>query len=355
MGEVQIRVGIAGAGTIADMAHIEGWREAGAEVVAVADTSPGRAQRFAAKWKVPQAFASVPEMLAAVPEIDVVSICVPPFAHYEVAMACLAAGKHIYLEKPSAANEAQMIEINDLAHRMGKLIMTGSNSVYSPNMQAIKRFIDAGNLGEIYYARSVSDRRRGTARGWFRQSQYGVGGVGMDTGSHSIDRMLFLLGSPKPVSVTARSYRKFATYIPARSYAAADIVEGVTTDVPEADVEDMLVAFVQFENGITFVFENTWAVNMDGVNGTWIYGTKAGICLDTGMVYSETPDRILTDTKLSFPTGWGKHTDAFVSFIQCIREGKETQSPGERGIIAMRILDAIYASAAQGGKQIVFD
>jgi predicted dehydrogenase len=355
MSEVPIRVAIAGAGTIANMTHIEGWRDAGAEVIAVADTSPGRAQRFAAKWKVPSAFESVEAMLTAVPEIDVVSVCVPPFAHRDVAIACLEAGKHIYLEKPSAANEAEMVEINDTAHRVGKLIMTGSHSVYSPNLQAVKRYIEAGNLGEIYFAKSVSNRRRGTARGWFRQSQYGVGGVGMDTGSHSVDRMLFLLGSPKPVSVTARTYIKFGSYIPDRSYKAADIAEGIAADVPEADVEDMLVAFVQFENGITAIFENTWAVNIEGVNGTWIYGTKAGLSLGDGMVYSETPDRVLTDTKLSFPSGWGKHTDAFVSFIDCIRENKETQSPGERGIIAMRILDAIYASAAQGGKQICFD
>ncbi len=355
MSEVPIRVGIAGAGTIANMTHIEGWREAGAQVVAVADNSPGRAAQFAAKWQVPSAFESVNGMLAAVPEIDVVSVCVPPYAHREVALASLQAGKHIYLEKPSAMNEAEMVEINDCAHRVGKLIMTGSHSVYSPNLQTVKRYIEAGHLGEVYFVKSVSDRRRGTARGWFRTKALGGGGVGMDTGSHSIDRVLFLLSSPKPVSVTARTYIQFGDLIPERSYKTADIAEGVESDVPVADVEDMLVAFVQFENGVTAVFENTWAVNIEGVNGLWIYGTKAGLSLDDGTVYSETEDGILTDTKLAFPKGWGRHTDAFASFIASIRANQQTQSPGERGILAMRILDAIYASAAQGGKQIVLD
>ena len=355
MTETSIRVAIAGAGTIANLTHIEGWREAGAEVVAVADTFPGRAERFAAKWDIPHAFESVAEMVAAVPEIDVVSICVPPFAHHDVAMTSLEAGKHIYLEKPSAMNEAEMVAINDAAHRVGKLIMTGSHSVYSPNLQTVKRYIDTGHLGEIYFVKSVSDRRRGTARGWFRKKALGGGGVGMDTGSHAVDRVLFLLGSPKPLSVTARTYTKFGDYIPEHSYQAVDIAEGIESDVTEADVEDMLVAFVQFENGLTAIFENTWAVNMEGINGLWFYGTEAGLSVSDGMVYGETEEGVLTNTQLAFPTGFGRHTDAFASFIASIRAGEETQSPGERGILTMRILDAIYASAAEGGKQISLD
>ena len=356
MSEKVIRVGIAGAGTIADMAHCKCWREAGAEVVAMADTYPGRAARFAAKWDVPNAYETVTEMLAAHPEIDVVSVCVPPFAHKDVAIEALEAGKHIYLEKPSAASEAEMVEINEAVHRSGKLIMTGSHSIYSASMQATKRYIDAGNLGDIYFVRSISDRRRGTARGWFRQKEYGIGGVGMDTGSHSLDRMVYLLGTPKPVSVTARCYDKFADYIPEHSYKAASIAEGVEEDVPVADVEDTLIAFVQFDNGVTAYFENTWAVNMDGVNGVWLHGTKAGLSMNDAMVYSETDDNVLTNTKMEFPGGWGSHTDAFASFAECIRSGAtETQSPGERAIIVCRITDAIYESAANGGKQICFD
>jgi len=354
MTEAPIRVGIAGTGTIANQRHIEGWREAGAEVVAAADVFPGRAARFAAKWKVPAAYESVADMLSG-SDLQVVSICVPPYAHRDVAVACLDAGKHIYLEKPSAMNEAETVEITEAAHRVGKLIMTGSNSVYSPQIQTAKRYIDAGNLGTVYFVKSVSDRRRGTARGWFREKAFGGGGVGMDTGSHSIDRVLFLLGAPKPVSVTATTFRNFPTYIPARSYSSVGIAEGVENDVPEADVEDMLVAMVRFENDVTATFENTWIANMEGGNGVWIYGTKAGLSLNDGMVYGETEDHLLTDTKLTYPQGTGRHTEAFAAFIECIRANRETQSPGERGIIAMRILDAIYASAAQGGKQIVFD
>jgi predicted dehydrogenase len=351
MTQDNIRVGIIGAGHIANQRHIPNFREAGAEVVAICDVAEGRAVRLAAKWDVPHAFIDYRDMLD-LPDLDVVSVCVPPFVHEPVTLAAFEAGKHVYLEKPPAMSEEEMTRIVAAGRQAGKLLMVGSNMVYWSQMQELKRLIDAGELGDIYLVKSLGAGRRGIPRGWFRQKRLSGGGVGMDGGSHMIDRALFLLGTPTPVSVTARTYDHFAGYIPKKGYLAIDIEEGTEQDVPRMDVEDTVIAFVQFENDCTLVLETAWAANISGGGGLWMYGTRAGASLNPPTIYGESMDGDLTDTPIQFEPGPQTHVEAFTHFLECIREGKDTQSPGERSIVTMRILDAIYRSAAAGGREI---
>jgi predicted dehydrogenase len=348
---VKVRVGIVGAGHIANQRHIPNYREAGAEVLALADVVGDRAARLAAKWEIPHAFADYRQMLA-MPELDAVSVCAPPFVHEEVSVAAFEAGKHVYLEKPPAMNEAEMVRIVAAGRKAGKLLMVGSNSVYWRQTQVLKEYIDSGALGEIYLIKSLGAGRRNIPRGWFRQRRLSGGGVGMDGGSHSLDRILYLLGTPKPVSVVARTYAPFASYIPKTSYRAIGIEEGAEADVPVMDVEDTVVAFVQFDTGCTLVLENAWAANISGGGGLWIYGTKAGASLNPLTLYGETDTGVLTDMQPVFSQGPQTHVEALAHFVECVREGVETQSPGERSVVTMRILDAIYRSASEGGREV---
>lgn len=354
MRDGKVCVGIVGAGHITNQRHIPNFREAGAEVLAIADIAEGRAARLAAKWNVPHAFTDYRDMLT-IADLDAVSVCVPPFVHKEVAVAAFEAGKHVYLEKPPAMNEAEMIAIVQVGREAGKLLMAGSNSVYWNQTQVLKKMIDAGDLGEIYLVKSLGAGRRNIPRGWFRVKRLAGGGVGMDGGSHSLDRILYLLGTPKPVSVTARTYDKFADYIPKGGYLAIDIEEGTEKDVARMDVEDTLVAMIQFDNGCTVMLENAWAANISGGGGTWLYGTKAGVSLNPFTVYSESPQGVLTDMTPVVAEGPRTHVEALGHFVTCVREGRETDSPGERSIVTMRILDAIYKSAAAGGREIRLD
>jgi len=347
----QVQVGVVGAGHITNQRHIPNYMEAGANVLAVADLVEGRAQKLAQKWGVTHGLTDYREMLA-LPELDAISVCVPPFVHKEVAIAAFEAGKHVYLEKPPAMDEAEMVEIVKAGRQAGKLLMAGSNSVYWNQTQMLKQMIDAGDLGDIYLIKNLGAGRRHIPRGWFRTKRLSGGGVGMDGGSHALDRILYLLGTPAPVSVIARTYDHFADYIPTSGYQAVDIEEGTQTDVPRMDVEDTVLAFIQFETGCTLVLENAWAANTSGGAGTWMYGTKAGVSLRPFTVFSETADGQLTDVTPEVPAGPNTHVEALSHFVTCIREGRETDSPGERSIVTMRILDAIYKSAAAGGHEV---
>ena len=82
--------------------HAAGFRQAGAEIAAVADAAPGAAARAAEKWGIPSSFESVEAMLAGVPDLDAVSIIVPNKFHAPLALQCLREVKHVYSEKPPA-------------------------------------------------------------------------------------------------------------------------------------------------------------------------------------------------------------------------------------------------------------
>ena len=205
MGHDSIRVGIVGAGRVGIDWHLPDIRAAGGEVIALADGVAGRAGRFAAQHGIPHAFDDYRDLLSLA-EVDVVAVCTPPYTHAEIALAVLEAGKHLYLEKPPAMNEAEMSRVAQVARRSGRLAMTGSNRIYEGEVQALKRRIDAGELGHIYLVECLKLLRRSIPKGWHREKRYAGGGVGFNSSAHRVDLVLYLLDTPGVVSVTARTY-----------------------------------------------------------------------------------------------------------------------------------------------------
>jgi predicted dehydrogenase len=83
--------------------------------------------------------------------IDAVAIATPVTTHYPLAMAALGAGKHVFVEKPLATSSEQVLDLTRVAIESGLILMPGHTFLYSPPVTAIKRLIDAGKLGEIYF------------------------------------------------------------------------------------------------------------------------------------------------------------------------------------------------------------
>lgn len=358
MNTERYKVGIIGTGRVGVDWHVPDIREAGGEVLAFADSVPGRAAKYAAAKQVPLAFDDYRSLLAE-PEVDVVAICTPPLYHREIAIAALRAGKHVYLEKPPAMDEREMADIAAVARETGKLLFTGTNSVYYNEMQWIKRQIDAGAFGTVYMVEAFKLIRRNYKQGWHLSKHLAGGGVGMDSCPHRIDLILYLLGNPAVKSVSARTYNYFVNRPKpdhvGGGYLLMDIAEGTAAGGEAADVEDTVVAFITFENGCSFLLRDMAGANMPDEWKVSLYGTKAGAALRPLMVYGETDDGHPADWKPHLPDNpKGTHVLAYRHLFDCIRMGRETQSPGERGVKVMQIIDAIYRSAASG-KEVRFD
>ena len=140
-----MKIGIIGCGIIAVNAHIPAYQKLGHEVVALADTVPGRAAKFAAQFGIACAYEAYHALLAR-EDIDAVSVCVPTFLHEQVAVDVLEAGKHLYLEKPPALDEAGICHVVETAQRMGKILFVGSNSLYQPRFQIARRMVCEGKV-----------------------------------------------------------------------------------------------------------------------------------------------------------------------------------------------------------------
>lgn len=347
-----LRVGIIGTGGIAK-AHIRGYQQAqNVELFAACDVIKERAEAVQQEYGFTHAFTDY-EQLLKTPELDVVSICTPPFAHKDPTIAALQAGKHVLCEKPMAldATEAQaMVDAWYTARdRHKNLFSIGFNARWSQNAQTLKRMIDAGELGDIYYGRTVSHRRRGVP-GWgvFTNKAKNGGGPMIDIGVHALDLALWLMGHPEPESVYGVTYRKFGNRPNVFNPWGA-------WDPKTFNVEDSAFAMIRFKGGATLQLECSWALNIEKSYGqTVLCGTEGGAQLQPFMLFQEKhgtlldivpPDRA-TEGQGGPPVS--THALEVQGFLRAVREGTPPLVLPEQALMVSRIVDAVYASDESG-------
>lgn len=342
-----IGIGIIGSGGIAQAAHMPGYAAYPdlCRIVAVADINPEVAKAAAEKFNVPHVFTDYRDLLK-LKEVDAVSVCTPNYLHKQPTIDALEAGKHVLVEKPMAMNAQEGREMLAAAKRTGKKLQVALNMRFSTGVRTIKRFIDAGKLGEIYYARAQALRRRGIP-GWgvFTQKDKQGGGPLIDIGVHILDATLFFMGHPKPVSVSGMTYTKFGTR------------EGVVGLMGQWDpktytVEDFAVGLVRFENEATLVIESSFCANIEhDIFNTTILGTEGGAQLNPLKLFREEEQTLLDITPYGLREV-NSHQQEVYAFLQAIINDTEPEVTAEQGLMATEIIDAIYASA-ETGKEVV--
>ena len=314
--------------------HLEGYeKHPDAEIVAIADASEERGKSTAERFKVPQVYTDYAEMLAEA-KLDAVSICTPNFLHAPQAIAAFEAGLHVICEKPIATSAAEGQKMVDAGKKAGKIFMMGFNNRFRGDTQVLKRFIDNGDLGNIYYAKTGWLRRRGIPGfgGWFTTKSQSGGGPLIDLGVHVLDLALYLMGNPKPVSAYGSAYAEFGPKMP---------------DGEKYDVEDLATGLVKFENGATVLVEASWASNIaNETSYTTLMGDKGGADLSPLRIYTELNGE-QADITPQHPNING-HQAEVLHFVDCIRDGKQPIATGEHGLDVIKILDAIYESATTG-------
>lgn len=344
-----VQVGIIGSGLIARLAHAPGYTKAGAKIVATADVVESRAKKLAEDFDIEHTYTDYRELLAR-KDIQAVSVCVPNHLHKEVVIAALEAGKQVLCEKPMAMTVAEAQAMLQASERPGNMLMLGFNNRFRSDVQRLKKFIDAGELGEIYYARTGYIRRRGTPFGWFTVKEESGGGPVIDLGVHVIDMTRFLMGNPRPVSVMASTYKKFGHYtmMDTDAWCSSDVKEGLRSG-EEFDVEDLACALIRFENGATIVVEASWASNIPQGDSVYsqLCGDKAGAQLTPDLTIFGEYEGMLTDKKINTATR-NAHHEEIKHFVHCVETGSQPLSTARHGVEIQQILNAIYESAKLG-------
>lgn len=353
---MSLRVGIIGCGGIAGV-HVRGYRASqDAEVVACADISPERARDFAGKHSIPEAYADYKAMLEQ-ERLDGVSVCTPNYAHCEPTLTALKSGVGVLCEKPIALNSDEAGIMVETARSTGVPLTIGHHMRFLPFAQFLRKMINEGELGRIYYGRSHALRRRGVP-GWgeFHMKHKSGGGPLIDLGVHTLDLIIWLMGSPSPKSVSGSVYTEFGNrpgyYNPHGSYRREDF-----------DVEDFACALIKFRDGITLSLEASWAAHIqeEETLPQMILGDRGGARLipfappGTGsplQIFTSREEALLDVTPQAFPAVEA-HVEELKHWVKVLRGEKEVLVRPEESLNVQRIIDAIYRSSLEGREVMI--
>ena len=194
-----ITIGIIGTG-VGLRTHLPGFRKTGkANVLGIAGSGQNRAEEFAAKFNIPNAYGDY-RGLCQLPEIDLICVTTPNPFHYEQIMYALAQGKHVLAEKPLAMNMKEVVDLSKAAKNSSKLTIIDHQLRYNPYIQKIRSLIMNGSIGRPYFIRlhqqSTGSSNREAPWRWIFDEKMG-GGVRLAMASHFVDLLLFLLGPRK--------------------------------------------------------------------------------------------------------------------------------------------------------------
>ncbi|MCC6442671.1 MAG: Gfo/Idh/MocA family oxidoreductase [Armatimonadetes bacterium] len=340
-----IKVGVIGTGGISN-AHMGGYQKVkDVEVVAGADIVPGRAKEWAQRHNVPHAFEDYRKLLL-MDEIELVSVCTYNRAHMQPTVDALKAGKHVLVEKPMSDDLAEAYKMMRTAQETGKLLMCAIHSRYNPAHRAARHIIKEGALGKIYYAETAGTRRRGIPGGTFIGKETAGRGAIVDIGVYAIDTALFIMDFPKPAAVSAVMNDWIGKHSQPLPFAG-----GWKWDPEKLEVEEFGAAWVRFEDGRVMVFKISWAVHLNSMGGTFFLGTEGGMQMSPLQVYKDMFGCMVDITPKDLPEYDG-FRDEIQAMVSAIREGGPSPVPAEEVIWTNVIMDGIYRSALEGGKEV---
>ncbi len=273
------------------------------------------------------------------PDVDAVIIATPVQTHYELASQALRAGKHVFVEKPLAASSLLADDLAALGKEHQRILMCGHTFVYSPPVREIKRMLEAGTLGDIYFISSsrvnLGLHQRDVSVIW-------------DLGPHDFSILLYWL-SELPTNV--------------RAVGRDSIVKGIA---------DVAFVTMNFASGIVANVELSWLAPsklrrtvMVGSERMVIYddgATEPVRLFDRGVVY-RAPDTF-GEYHLSYRSGdiLSPKIESFeplglemADFVRAVRVGDEMEFHTALARSVVRIVEAADHSLLNGGVQVSLD
>ena len=351
---MSIGLGIIGTGAIGNV-HADAARRNGVRIAGAWDVLPERAleccQRVGGKGT-----GDLAELLA-MKDVTAVAIAVPNDRHAECAIAALAAGKHVLLEKPMAITVAQCDSVLAAQQRAGTVLQVGFVCRGAPTANAARGMVSEGRLGEVYHLKVALYRRRGIPGlgGWFTQQRHSGGGSLIDLGVHMIDLGLSLVGNPRVERASGQAWSRFGS--PIRDYVFEEMWAGPPRLDGVFDVDDGVTALLRLAKGVTMEVNITWAANIvpgslsDGVR---LWGDRGGVAFEVfgkevrfagtaaGKLHDET---IAVTTADPMTDMWDEQ---YRLFQRSIAAGRALERSGLEGRTVQCILGAIYESSRLG-------
>lgn len=354
--ENKVRVGIIGVGWITE-AHITSYlRCPDVEIVAAAELKEGKAEAFFSKFGLEhvKCYQSHKEMLEK-EKLDIVSICTPNRVHASCSIDALQAGVNVLCEKPMSVTLEEAVAMCRAEKESGKMLSIGFQPRMAENMKLIKKIVQSGELGKIYYIQSGGGRRHGIptpfGTSFIDKNTAGVGAMG-DIGCYSLDMLMNAVGYPKPLTVTGYKAGYFGcrpSYYPFHPEYAEKF-----------SVEDFAAGFVRLEGDIVLDFRISWAMHMDTAGDALILGTEGGLRIPSTECWNGSiggPMTIYHDvagvqTETILPYEEEDISELFYkkirSFVTAVKKGLPAPVPAQEILYNQAIIDGIVRSAELG-------
>ena len=327
-----VRVGIIGAGAIAQVSHFPAYNSLpGVKVTAVCDVDRAKARRVANRYDVARVTESYEE-LVGMDEVDAVDICLPNHLHAPAAIAALNAGKHVLCERPFSRSSKEAKQMVNAGKKRELVLMSGFNNRFRDDVQILKQFVTQEELGAIFYAKTGWLMQAATWSGaaWRKKKKYAGGGVLLDLGIQMLDLTLWLLDMPEVDAVSATAHPP-----------------------PEKEeVESTAAAFLRLSSGGTVTLEVSWGLLMERdfayLN---LFGDKGAALLNPLQLHKEMNGSLVNVTptlSTSANTYKQSYANEIRHFVDCARTGDRPRSPGEDAVAMLLLLEALYRSALEG-------
>lgn len=356
MTETHLRIGLIGTGGIARDKHIPGWQSVPqAEIVALADQSAAALQAASAACvSAPTTHTDYRAVLDD-PRVNVVDICAPSALHAQITIEALSAGKHVLCEKPMATCRADAAAMLEALGKTDRRLMVAQHMRVDPSVRRLRRALARTPLGEVYYARAQwLRRRRLPGRPTFTQKVLSGGGPLYDLGVHMLDLAWWMIGCPRPVSVSGAVFDRLAKR------------EGLGSEWGEwnphtIDVEDFACGLIRFEGGGVLSLETSWLLFHNAAEW-WqlqMYGDQAGALWPDCRIFGEQdqdPWSLQLEPGENFegapkvPLPYQPHHEIIRSFAASLLEDQPLVVPPEQSANIIAMLEALYRSAAIGGE-----
>ena len=351
----KIKVGIIGTGWIAE-AHVLNYLKCpDVEIVAAADLVDGKAEKFC-KANGIEGIRLYPDHKSMIDneELDAVSVCTYNRTHAECSIYALEHGVNVLLEKPMCVTLDEAVAICKAEKKSGKILSIGFQPRFDENMKMLKKVVETGELGDIYYIQTGGGRRRGIptpyGTSFIEDETAGLGALA-DIGCYSLDMVLNAVGYPKPLTVSGYTSDFFGkdpvTYPNHPEYAE------------KFGVDDFAAAFIRLEGGIVLDFRIAWAMNLDTPGDTIILGKKAGLRIPSTECWNGSiggPLKIYrtiagSDVETEIPerdNGEDNFYKKIRLFVDAVKYGKPAPVPSSQILYNQAIIDGIARSAKLG-------
>jgi predicted dehydrogenase len=325
----KVKIGIVGCGVHAQLIHLPMLKKnKNCEVVALCDTDIRKLDHLTNRYNIKKHYLDYDKLLQD-EEIDALVIATPNYLHSPMAIGALEYDKDVLVETPMAIKAEDAEAMVKLAEKKNRILLPALSQRLRSDVQLIKKFIDGGELGSLYYSKAgwLRGRTEWSFSGWWGERIRAGGGVFLSLGSQILDVAFWLLGPVKPLSIVGTGYKRSE----------------------KNQVEDSSFALIRLEKKGVLTIEVGFSMLQEhDLTYFNIFGHKGAALLNPVQIHREMHGHLVnvTPAQAAGPKDYQKAADQLLldMFVDSVNKRTKLPITGNDGLLISRITEAFYKS-----------